>query len=76
MSQTIKGSLIEAWTNIAVGFTVNFIANAAIFPLFGFTSFTAGKNLEMGVIYTAISLVRSFVLRRVFNKIRSHHVAD
>lgn len=75
VNQTVKGSWYEAWTNILVGFTINFFANALLFPLFGFATFTAEKNFYMGCIYTVISLVRSFALRRIFNRIRSHHVA-
>lgn len=51
---------------MAVGFGVNFGANAIILPAFGFTSLTPGKNFTIGLLYTVISLVRSFVLRRVF----------
>lgn len=76
MSQTIKGSWCEAWTNIFVGFAINFVANAIFFPMFGFKTFTLETNFELGLIYTVISLLRSFALRRIFNKIRSHHVAD
>ena len=67
MSQTPKGSLVEAVANTAVGFGVNFTANMLILPLFGFTNLTLGKNLFIGALYTAISLVRSYVLRRWFN---------
>jgi hypothetical protein len=74
--QTVKGSLIEAWTNIVVGFTISFVANMLIFPLFGWATFDTKTNLTLGFIYTVISLVRSFVLRRIFTRIRSHHVAD
>lgn len=70
MSQTRLGSLAEAWANIAVGFTINYIANLIILPLFGFKSLTARNNFIIGCIYTVISLVRSFVLRRYFNGLR------
>lgn len=70
MTQTRLGSIVEAWANIAVGFTINFSANAVVLPLFGFTSLTAAKNFEIGVIFTGISLVRSYVLRRWFNGLK------
>lgn len=70
MSQTKLGSFAEAWANIAVGFTINYVANLAILPLFGFTSLTPGKNFLIGVLYTVISLVRSYVLRRWFNGLK------
>jgi membrane-anchored protein YejM (alkaline phosphatase superfamily) len=76
MSQTVKGSLYESITNIVVGFTVNFAANMVILPPLGFHALTPRLNFGIGLLYTIISLVRSFVLRRIFTRIRSHHVAD
>jgi hypothetical protein len=70
MSQTKLGSIAEAAANIAVGFTINFIANWLILPLFGFTALTLRMNFEIGLLYTAISLVRSYVLRRWFNGLK------
>lgn len=70
MSQTKLGSMAESWANIAVGFTINYFANMAILPLFGFTTLTAGKNFLLGGLYTVISLVRSYVLRRYFNGLK------
>jgi uncharacterized membrane protein (DUF485 family) len=69
MAQTKLGSFVEAWANIAVGFTINFTANMLILPHFGF-AITAGKAFGIGVIFTAISLARSYVLRRWFNGLR------
>ena len=70
MSQTRLGSVAEAWANIAVGFGVNFAANLLILPLFGFKTLTLGANFEIGLLYTGISLARSFVLRRWFNGLK------
>jgi len=69
MSQTKFGSFVESWANIIVGFSINFFANMAILPLFGF-KVSAGSAFEIGLIFTAISLVRSYVLRRYFNGLR------
>ena len=70
MAQTKLGSAVEAAANIAVGFTINFTANMLILPLFGFHNLTAWKNFEIGLLYTVISLVRSYVLRRYFNNLK------
>lgn len=70
MTQTVKGSIAEAWANIAVGFAINYAANLIILPLFGFTSLSPGKNFVIGLLYTVISLARSFVLRRWFNGLK------
>jgi hypothetical protein len=69
MSQTKRGSITEAWVNIAVGFTINYFANLLIFPLFGM-HISAGNNFLMGLVYTAISLARSYALRRWFNGLK------
>lgn len=69
MSQTKLGSLVEAWANIAVGFAINWTANMLILPRFGF-DVTGAQAFGIGVIFTAISLVRSYVLRRWFNGLK------
>lgn len=66
MAQTRKISFVESWTNVAVGWTINYFANLAIFPLFGM-HISAKNNLFMGSIYTLISVVRSYTIRRWFN---------
>lgn len=69
MTQTKQGSLAEAAANIAVGFTINYVANLLVFPLFGM-HISLTNNLWMGCIYTGISLARSYILRRWFNGLK------
>lgn len=64
--QTRLGSFIEASFNIAIGLVISTIANAIVFPLFGFNP-TLGENVTISVVYTVISLVRQYVIRRWFN---------
>lgn len=59
-------SLKEAWTNIAIGFGINYIANLTLLPLIGIRPGLV-DNFWLGCIYTAISLIRQFVVRRRFN---------
>lgn len=66
MTQSKLGSFYEACINIVIGFSINYVANLLIFPLFGF-HISPGANFVMGLIYTAISLVRSYAIRRWFN---------
>jgi len=73
MSQTRTGSLIEAFINVLIGFWINYVANLLIFPLFGF-QISLSDNFIMGLIYTAISIGRSYVIRRWFNA-RIHKTA-
>ena len=70
MSQSRFGSFVEGCANIAIGFGVNFTANWLILPVFGFSSLTLRSNFEIGMLYTLISLARSFLLRRWFNNLR------
>ena len=67
MDQSRLGSFIEAWVNVFIGFWINFGANLVILPLFGFTSLTLATNFVIGLLYTIISVIRSYVIRRWFN---------
>jgi hypothetical protein len=66
MTQTRIGSLIEACINTIIGFSINYTANLCIFPLFGM-HISPGNNFLLGLIYTVISVVRSYTIRRWFN---------
>lgn len=66
MQQSRLGSFIEAWINVLIGFGINFIANLLILPMFGF-NITLMDNLYIGILYTIISVVRSYAIRRWFN---------
>lgn len=66
MTQTRLGSLIEACINVLIGFAINFAANLVILPLIGF-HITVSQNLFIGVLYTVISVARSYCVRRWFN---------
>jgi hypothetical protein len=66
MTQTRLGSLIEALMNVAIGFGINWGANMLILPLFGFYV-TGGQAFGIGVLFTFISIARSYIIRRWFN---------
>ena len=69
MKQTRWMSLVEAVTNVLVGYGVAVATQWAVFPLFGLHA-TLQENLLIGLIFTAVSLVRSYVLRRAFEALR------
>lgn len=71
--QSRRESIIEAWANICAGFSVNFVANLLLLPLVG-AHFSLLDNLWLGWVYTAISIVRSYTIRRWFND-RIHRFA-
>lgn len=66
MSQSRLGSFIEACINILIGFGINFGMNLLILPLFGF-HISLVDNFYMGLLYTGVSIIRSYVIRRWFN---------
>ncbi len=65
--QTKLGSFVEAWANILVGYVVAVGTNFFVLPAFGFTTMTAKQNFAIGGIFTVVSLVRSYIIRRWFN---------
>ncbi len=67
--QTRVGSLIEAWANIVVGFSINWMMNMIVLPWYGF-HISGGQAFSMGCVFTVVSLVRSYILRRYFNGLR------
>lgn len=68
MRQSKLGSMIEVLVNILIGFAINFVANMFILPYFGF-DISFGTNIKIGLAYTIVSIVRSYVIRRYFEKL-------
>ena len=69
MRQSRLMSFCEAIVNVAVGYGVAVLTQIMIFPMFGLHT-TLAQNLKMGAVFTVVSIVRSYVLRRVFEAIR------
>ena len=68
MNQSRLGSFIESISNTIIGFAINYVANLIIFPWFGF-HISLSDNFLMGIVYTGISIARSYIIRRWFNRI-------
>lgn len=66
--QTRLESLIEALANIATGMAVSFLLGMLVYPLFGFPV-TPAQNLWIVIIFTTVSLLRSYLWRRWFNQL-------
>jgi putative flippase GtrA len=58
-------SLVESVTNVLVGYILAVATQYLVFPLFGLHA-TLSQNLMIGLIFTGVSLVRSYLLRRAF----------
>ena len=65
MSQSRRLSLLEAVTNVAVGYVLAIATQIVVFPAFGLQA-SLGDNLAIGAVFTGISLIRSYALRRLF----------
>ncbi|MCX7349059.1 MAG: hypothetical protein NTZ54_05890 [Alphaproteobacteria bacterium] len=68
MMQSRLMSAIEACANVAVGYGIAVGTQIVVFPLFGI-DVSLSDNLVIGLMFTAISLGRSFLLRRAFNRL-------
>jgi len=65
--QTRTQSLIESLTNIIIGYLVAILSQLLVFPFFDIYV-TFMDNVLIGFYFTIISLARSYLLRRFFNK--------
>ena len=68
MTQTKAMSLIEAVTNVALGYALAVAMQIVVFPWFGLYP-SLGENLAIGALFTGISLLRSYALRRLFEAV-------
>jgi hypothetical protein len=65
--QTKRGSFAEACLNVAIGYGVALASQLAHLPALRCAP-DLGTNALIGVWFTVISIVRSYVLRRWFNR--------
>lgn len=70
--QTRLFSLIESLTNVGIGYFTALATQMAVFPLFGI-HLPMADNILIGLIFTAVSIVRSYAVRRVFNMVKWGH---
>jgi len=68
MTQSRRMSLVEAITNVAVGYALAVATQIVVFPWFGLHP-SLGDNLALGAVFVGISLVRSYALRRLFEAV-------
>ena len=69
MKQSRLMSLVESLVNVLVGYGVAVVTQILVFPLFGL-AVTVTENLLIGLIFTVVSIVRSYALRRGFEALR------
>lgn len=66
--QTKTQSMIESVSNVVIGYLVALFSQLLIFPFYGI-EISISDNLAIGAWFTVISIVRSYAIRRYFNKI-------
>jgi hypothetical protein len=71
MSQPKSHSLMEAIVNILIGYSINLGVQLLVFPLFHI-HIPLSSNIGIGLIFTVISLVRSYLLRRIFDRFTAY----
>jgi hypothetical protein len=64
-------SLLEAATNVVVGFALAILTQLTVFPVLDLPISTPQAMLT-SAIFTAISLLRGFALRRLFERFRTN----
>jgi len=67
--QTKTLSLIEAITRTLIGFIVSLIVQLIIYPIMGI-QVTIEQNLTITTVFTIVSILRGYLVRRFFNKIK------
>lgn len=66
--QTRRQSGLEALANVAAGLGISFAANLVILPAFGL-AISLRQAAGISAAFTAVSLARSYTLRRLFNRL-------
>ena len=66
MEQTRASSFVEACINTAIGSGTTLVLAPIVYPLFGH-SFTVAQNLGITAIFTVVSIIRGYAVRRWFN---------
>tara|TARA_R110000744_G_scaffold242005_1_gene359195 strand:+ start:309 stop:533 length:225 start_codon:yes stop_codon:yes gene_type:complete len=66
--QSQKGSLVEAISGTIIGLITSFAIQLTIYPALGITV-SIGENLIITAVFFVVSIIRSYLVRRLFNKI-------
>lgn len=69
VSQTRLLSFIESSANTAVGYVTAIMTQLIVFPMFDI-HIKLHENLVIGAIFTVISLIRGYIIRRYFNGLK------
>lgn len=66
--QSKIGSAVETTVNIFIGFSINYVMGLILLPMFfPEIHITLATNFWLGVVYTVVSVIRQYTIRRWFN---------
>ena len=68
MSQSRKMSLAESITNVSLGYALAILIQYIIFPWARLHP-SLGEHMVIAAIFTFASFVRSYLIRRLFNRL-------
>ena len=69
MKQSRAMSLVESVANVVVGYALAIATQIVVFPWFGISA-GMGEHLAIGLAFVGVSLVRGYLLRRLFERWR------
>jgi len=67
MRQTKRQSLIEAMTNTGIAFCISLFIAWVVYPLY-YPETSFRDTFELTLIFTVISILRGYIIRRFFNR--------
>lgn len=73
--QSKKQSLIETLTSVFVGWLTGVILNLTVLPLFDY-NITVTDSLLVSLIFTIVSVIRGYLIRRTFNRMEKRYDID
>lgn len=73
MKQSRTMSMVEAAANVVVGYVLAIATQIVVFPWFGIET-ALPEHLTIGIAFVGVSLVRGYLLRRLFEAIRMRSV--
>ena len=65
MRQSRIMSMVEAVTNVVVGYVLAIATQIVVFPRFGIETGLA-EHMTIGLAFISVSLIRGYLLRRLF----------
>ncbi len=69
MKQSHRMSMVEAAANVVIGYGIAVATQMVVFPIFGI-HITLADDLQIGLVFAVVSMIRGFMLRRVFEQLR------